>query len=129
MALALALAAWGCTPCPPCEECEECPPTALGAASTDPTVTLVTIGSDMAVSPLSPVISKGGNGGIQWHNAGTEATVITLIGSPVTIELPGGGYSTVYRLSEGAAVGMNVDYTVKRGLSGPPDPPNFSVGP
>lgn len=122
----LALITWGCKPCPPCPEC---PDASLGVASTDPTVTVITIGADLAISPLAPVISKGGGGGVQWHNAGSELTTVILVGSPVAIELAGGSYSRPYRLTESVSPGQTIDYTVKRGLGGPPDPPSVVVGP
>jgi hypothetical protein len=78
---------------------------------------------------MSPTISKGGNGAIQWHNAGSEAITITLIGSPVGIELAPGAYSNVQRLTENVSVGQSYQYAIKRASGCPPDPPDFQVGP
>jgi hypothetical protein len=94
-------------------------------------VTLVTIAADLAVSPLSTTLSKGATGAIQWHNAGTLPITISLIGAPLSIELAPGEYSNPQRLTENTTIGQTYDYTVKKttAIGGPPDPPDFSVGP
>lgn len=136
LALALlTLTAWGCQPCPECPE--PCPDPAAHTAppiagpSTDPTVTLVTIAADLAVSPLSPTLSKSANAAIQWYNAGSIPIAISLIGAPLSIELAPGEYSNPQRLTENTSVGQTYDYTVRKTTvtGGPPDPPDFSVGP
>lgn len=121
-ALLLALTSWGC-----------CPDPSLHEASTDPTVTLVTISDDreggLDVSPPHPVISKGGNGGIQWFNATTESVTVILLNAATYVEIAPGAYSTVHRLAENVAVNQSIGYTVKRGPDYPPDPPSVEVGP
>jgi len=131
VALFACLTVCGCTPNASDTESgtETGTETPSSGASTDPTVTLITIGADLTVSPLSPTISKSGNGGVQWHNDGTEPATLTLVNAPVSLEIAPGAYSTVHRLTENVSQGQTIDYTVKRGPSGPPDPPSFEVGP
>lgn len=113
-----------------CPDCPDPAPATLGAASADPTVTLVTIDENRHTSPTDPepMIAPGG-GGIQWYNAGSGTVTVTLTHSPISLELLPGAYSMVHRTNANVTAGASIGYTVDPAPEDAPDPPSFGVGP